>query len=110
MTQPIEGEARLVLDRLRIRQVEWWDLQPSTRGVIRAACLTKVAVDAQRARETSRRARNGGTPLRGYRCPFGHDSHFHLGRVPSMETVATIALAIRDLRGDCPSKKLPNLG
>lgn len=104
MTTTIEGEARLVLDRLRIRQVEWWGLLPSTRGVIRKACLSKVAVEAKRARETSRRARSGGTNLRGYRCPFGHDSHFHLGRVPSMETVASIALAIRDLHGDSPAK------
>lgn len=109
MTEPVEDEARLVFDRLRIRSDEWWDLAPATRGVVRAACLTKVVIDGQRAKATSRRARAGGTPLRGYRCPFAADSHHHLGRVPSMETVAKIAMAIRDLHGDRPETK-PNRG
>lgn len=109
MIEPVEDEVRLVFDRLRLREPEWWELNPATRGIIRSSCLTKTIMSMDRVRDVARRARRGGTPLRGYRCPFARVPHHHLGRVPTMETVEKIALAIRDLHGDRPEES-PNRG
>lgn len=45
-----------------------------------------------------------------YRCPFSHGHHWHVGHVVPMDRVEDLALAIRDLSGDLPAEKLPNLG
>lgn len=111
MTGPVDDEPRLVFDRLRISKAAWWQLHPKTRTVIRCSCLTKVIWSAPGARHSADRMRDEeGEDVRPYRCPFGHPTHWHVGHVIPMGAVEDLALAIRDLAGDLPTKKLPNLG
>lgn len=111
MNGPVEDEGRLVFDRLRIPKAAWWELEPRTRTVIRKSCLTKVLWSGPGARHSADRMRvEEGEDVRPYRCPFGHPSHWHVGHVIPMEAVEDLALAIRDLAGDLPAKKIPNRG
>lgn len=109
MTGAVEGEGRLVFDRLTLRAAAWWNLEPETRDVIRASCLTKCIWSERGARHATARLIEEGEEVRAYRCPFGHPSHWHVGHVVPMAYVEKLARAIRDLAGDLP-EKIPNRG
>lgn len=110
MTGPIVDEARLVFDRLHIPRAAWWELEPRTRHVIRSSCLTKVLWSDRGARHSADRLRAEGEDVCPYRCPFGHPTHWHVGHIIPMAAVEDLALAIRDMAGTLPAKKLPNRG
>lgn len=92
----------------------WSALNPESRRIIEAACLSKGAwPSAKAARENAARLseRNADAhgaresrPAQAYPCPFvlsdGH--HFHVGRVPDLATMEATARTIRDLHGTRP--------
>ncbi len=97
------------LGNLGIDESAWRALDPSSRGVIRAACLTKALWTEQGARNSARRMRAElGELVRAYPCPFtlAGSHHWHVGHVPTMRTVQRLALAIRDLHGTRPTTRV----
>lgn len=81
----------------------WASLTEGTRRTIYASCLGKRPRDRGDARAHARRL-EVETKLRhsAYPCPFGEHRHWHAGKTIPVETMAKIALAIRDLHGNHP--------
>lgn len=80
----------------------WAALREPTRNYITKACLDKVAYSAKAARGIASRHRRDGEVFSPYRCPFD-GRHWHVGHPPSMETVMSLADAVRDLHGNLPN-------
>lgn len=97
----VEGAAVV----LGLTEAAWIALQESTRVVIFRACLDKTGMGLRVAKAVQAIRRAEGHHDTAYRCPFSPpDHHWHVGRVPSMESVATIAAAVRDLHGNLPTR------
>jgi len=104
VTVTVEEVALKAQERLGVDAVAWALLQETTRTVILRACLGKVPMGLHAAKSVERVHRAEGERQTAYRCPFSPpDAHWHIGHVPSIETVATIALAVRDLHGNLPN-------
>lgn len=100
------------LGNLGVDEAAWWDLDPASRGVISAACLTKTLWSRDGARASAARLRAEGETTTAYPCPFvmAGERHWHVGHVPSMKTVQGLALAIRDLHGTRPPTRVTSPG
>lgn len=61
--------------------------------LIGCGCKSRFGRDTARGRAGELTVETGEA-IRAYRCPFGGD-HWHVGHVPTMETVAEVAAAIR---------------
>ncbi len=75
--------------------------------MIARACLDKDGMGRKAAMSVEARQRRQGkdVAVSAYRCPFSSkDHHWHVGHVPSIETVASIADAVRDLHGNLPTR------
>lgn len=94
----------LAPERVLLPEADVWDrLHPETRRVIERACLSKTAWSHGGSMGAVRRLRAKGETVSPYRCPFEDGDVWHVGHVPSMETVAGLAKAIRDVNGDRPA-------
>jgi hypothetical protein len=66
------------------------------------------------AKARARKYRRDGHEATAYRCPFSPvRPHWHVGHVPSIESIARTQDAIRDLHGNLPRPNrshLPNPG
>lgn len=91
------------LGELGIDEAAWLRLQPKTRAIIEHACLEKKRWSRNGAWDAVARLRRKGDQVSAYRCPFKGD-HWHVGHIPSMATVEDLALAVRDLHGNLPTR------
>lgn len=67
-------------------------------------CADRVRMGKVRARKTAESARAFGRDISPFHCPFC--GWWHVAKPPSMDRVAEIALAIRDLHGNAPAPVL----
>lgn len=72
-------------------------------AILRHRCEGKRRFDARAARDAATRALKRGQDVQPYRC--SECSSWHIGHTPSMETVATIAQAIRHRAGNDPTAR-----
>jgi hypothetical protein len=60
------------------------------------SCTAKLRYSRATARAVAKDLSTPERSLAAYRCAFDHeDGHWHVGRVPSMRTIADVAAAIR---------------
>lgn len=72
----------------------------STSWVVEHACGRKRALDRRHAQKVARAARERGERVSAYPCPFCES--WHVGHVPSLDSMEDIARAIRDQHGNAP--------
>lgn len=99
---------------LGLTEDAWRALRKTSRSTIQYACLEKKGQGEKAARARVRRYRGEGHEATAYRCPFSPaDHHWHVGHVPSIESIARLQDAVRDLHGNLPYPNrahLPNRG
>lgn len=74
------------------------------QAIVERACGDKQRYGWRTARDIAADRRASGDDISAYRCPFNHDDdggqpHWHLGHVPSMESVHDVVDAIRYQHG-----------
>lgn len=72
----------------------------STSYVVEHACTRKRAYERRGAQRAAEQMRARGDEVSAYRCPFC--DAWHVGHVPSLEGMASLARAIRDEHGNAP--------
>lgn len=70
---------------------------PRHQAVVDRACGRKQPMDMLEAKRLARRLRRDGDTASAYRCPFAESEHWHVGHVPSLVALESIAAAIRNL-------------
>lgn len=97
---------------LGLTEEAWRALRKTSRSTIQYACLEKIGQDMLVAKERARKYRAEGHEATAYRCPFSPvRDHWHVGHVPSIESIVRLQDAVRDLHGNLPypnRSHLPN--